>query len=539
MADDWDVIDFDLTPETPEQRAAAEARAKAAGDKVVGDIGKKPDWCTDAEWEDLRLAEARRKARDKQGKSKQDAGGANTGVTLNDFFAYMPGHVYLFAPTGQMWPAISVNCRVPPIRDGVDEEGKPKFIAASTWLDRNRPVEQMTWAPGAPQPIVGRLITGGGWIERQGVAVFNLYRGPTIELGDPDQAGPWLDHVRLVYPNDADHIVKFLAQRVQKPEIKVNHALVLAGEQGVGKDSLLEPVKRAVGPWNFSEVSPQQLLGRFNGFLKCVILRVSEARDLGDVNRYSFYEHLKSIIAAPPDVLRIDEKNIHEYAIPNLCAAVITTNHLTDGIFLPAGDRRHYVAWTALKKEDFEPDYWAKLWSWYDRGGDRHVAAYLATLDLSNFDPKAPPPKTAAFWDIVNASRTSEDAELADVIDELAAGRKDAAGNPIPPIAFTLANVLAKATAMAPLDKDGNPTRDSFAAWLADRKNRRQTPHRFEQCSYSPVRNEAATDGLWKIEGKRQVIYALADRSPKDRLVAAKMVVELGGETVLDLAVGQ
>jgi hypothetical protein len=398
--------------QTPEQRAAAEARAKEAGDKVVGDA-ERPGWCTDdAEWEDLKLAEARRKARDKQGESKQDAGGANTGVTLNDFFAYMPGHVYLFAPTGQMWPAISVNCRVPPIRDGVDEEGKPKFIAASTWLDRNRPVEQMTWAPGAPQPIVGRLITGGGWIERQGVAVFNLYRGPTIELGDPDQAGPWLDHVRLVYPNDADHIVKFLAQRVQKPEIKVNHALVLAGEQGVGKDSLLEPVKRAVGPWNFSEVSPLQLLGRFNGFLKCVILRVSEARDLGDVNRYSFYEHLKSIIAAPPDGLRIDEKNIHEYAIPNLCGVIITTNHLTDGIFLPAGDRRHYVAWTALKKEDFEPDYWAKLWSWYDRGGDRHVAAYLATLDLSNFDPKAPPPKTAAFSGVRSKSMTSQSSAM-------------------------------------------------------------------------------------------------------------------------------
>jgi hypothetical protein len=29
-------------------------------------------------------------------------------------------------------------------------------------------------------------------------------------------------------------------------------------------------------------------------------------------------------------------------------------------------------------------------------------------LDLSGFDPKAPPPKTAAFWDIVNSNRTPE-----------------------------------------------------------------------------------------------------------------------------------
>ena len=144
----------------------------------------------------------------------------------------------------------------------------------------------MTWFPGEPTLIQDRLITGGGWIERHGAAVFNLYRAPTLAFGDPSKAGPWLDHVRNVYPTDADHIINWLAHRVQRPQEKINHALVLGGQQGIGKDTLLEPVKRAVGPWNFAEVSPQQLLGRFNGFLKSVILRVSEARDLGEVNRY-------------------------------------------------------------------------------------------------------------------------------------------------------------------------------------------------------------------------------------------------------------
>jgi hypothetical protein len=57
----------------------------------------------------------------------------------------------------------------------------------------------------------------------------------------------------------------WLAHRVQQPQEKINHALVLGGPQGIGKDSLLEPVKRAVGPWNVAEVSPQHVLGRFNG----------------------------------------------------------------------------------------------------------------------------------------------------------------------------------------------------------------------------------------------------------------------------------
>jgi hypothetical protein len=32
-------------------------------------------------------------------------------------------------------------------------------------------------------------------------------------------------------------------------------------------------------------VGPKQMLGRFNGFTKSVILRMSEARDLGEFDR--------------------------------------------------------------------------------------------------------------------------------------------------------------------------------------------------------------------------------------------------------------
>ena len=43
----------------------------------------------------------------------------------------------------------------------------------------------------------------------------------------------------------------WLAHRVQRPEDKINHALVLGGAMGIGKDTIIEPVKHAIGPWNF------------------------------------------------------------------------------------------------------------------------------------------------------------------------------------------------------------------------------------------------------------------------------------------------
>jgi hypothetical protein len=421
------------------------------------------------------------------------------GVTIDDFHAYMPMHSYIFAPTGEMWPASSVNSRVPPV-----QVSGGRAIGASAWLDQNKPVEQMTWAPGRPKLIPNRLIADGGWIERNGVATFNLYRPPTIQPGAATKAGPWLDHVQKVYGDDAEHIIKWLAHRVRRPEEKINHALVLGGQQGIGKDTLLEPVKHAIGPWNFAEVSPQQLLGRFNGFIKSVILRVSEARDLGDTDRFKFYDHMKAYTAAPPDVLRVDEKHLREHNVLNCVGAIITTNYKSDGIHLPSDDRRHFVAWSPLTKEDFAFDYWPRLWGWYDNGGIRHVAAYLATLDISTFDPKAPPPKTQAFWDIVATSQAPEDAELADALDDL--------GNPD-------ATTLLQIECRAPPD---------LAIWLRDRRNRRAIPHRLEKCGYVAVHNDSAQDRLWKINGARRAIYAKSDLSARDRLQAANLLYQQG-----------
>ena len=243
------------------------------------------------------------------------------------------------------------------------------------------------------------------------------------------------------------------------------------------------------------------MLGRFNGFLKSVILRVSEARDLGEFDRFAFYEHMKQYTAAPPDVLRIDEKNRAEYSVPNVTGVVITTNHKSDGIYLPADDRRHFVAWTDLDKSAFTPEYWFTLWDWYDNGGFQIVAGYLLRLDLAAFNPKQPPPQTEAFFEIVNSSRAPEDAELADALEAL--GRPDT---------VTVSQIIEITD------------QSTLAEFLRDRRNSRRIPHRLEASEYVPVRNPDAKDGLWKISGRRQVIYAKDSLAQSERLAAARNV---------------
>jgi hypothetical protein len=434
----------------------------------------------------------------------------NQPVGKEDFCRYLiQPNAYFFIPCRELWPGSSVNARLPRIpvltKNGQpkrDKNGKPISIPATKWIDDNRRVEQTTWHPGLPMFITDRLAVAGGWIEKQGAVSFNLYRAPRIILGDSRKATPWLDHIGKIYPADAEHIIRWLAHHRQQPGDKVNHALVLGGDQGIGKDSLLQPVKHAVGPWNFHEISPGHLLGQFNSFAKSIILRINEGRDLGDIDRFKFYDHTKIYTATPPDVLRINEKNLKEYYALNCLGLIVTTNHKTDGLYLPADDRRHYVAWSDYRKEDFAPEYWNALWGFYADGGFAHVTAYLSELDLSGFDPKAPPPKTPAFWQIVSVNAAPEDAGLMDILDKLG-----------PPEAITVVELIAAASG-------------ATTEWLMDRRNRRALPHRLERCGYVSLHNPDAKQGLWRVKGQRQMIYVRSELTPQQQLQAAQKLAQ-------------
>src|SRR5262249_18276230 len=112
-----------------------------------------------------------------------------------------------------------------------------------------------------------------------------------------------------------------------------------------------------------------------------------------------------------------------EIALPNVIGVIMTTNTRI-GLHLPAGDRRHFCAWsprTRAEAQALGEEHFLELHQWLDyEGGDSHVLAYVQQVGLSGFDPKAPPKQTEWFWDIVNADRPAEDAEVASVLDSMA-----------------------------------------------------------------------------------------------------------------------
>jgi hypothetical protein len=408
-------------------------------------------------------------------------------LSVDHFWAYAPMNQYIYEPDGKLWPPPSVNLRVAPIGTGVpDAKGKEKTIPATAWLSRHRSVTGLSWLPGRGRVLKGMKILQSGIFPEPTSAVFNLYQEPVIEPGDAAKAGMWLQHVRVLYPGDADWIFDWLAHRVQRPGEKINHGLLLGGAPGVGKDTLLAPAMRAVGDANVSEISPIQIGEGFNGYRQSVILRISELRDLGDMKPWGLYESMKVLLAAPPETLAVNTKFVKEYYVPNVVGVVMTTNHKQDGLYLPPDDRRHYVAWSTLpgagEAGALDTAYFAGLWTWFDSGGYGHVAAWLRARDLSGFNAKAPPRRTKAWHAIVDANRGSEDASLADALETLGY-----------PDVFTLDDLEAAGDAIV-------------KSWLRDLTKHRILPKKLEGEGYEKIRNPVAKSGRWRTGGKDKVI---------------------------------
>lgn len=428
------------------------------------------------------------------------------GATVENFVSYLPRGDYIYTPTGQHWPAKSVNGRLPKQQAGT------KYVKATDWLDRFRRVEAMTWSPGDPVMIANRLaVAEGGWIEEKGTTCFNSYRPPRVTAGDPKRASRWVDHVHRLFPSDCDHLLNWFALRVQKPGVKINHGLIIGGEQGIGKDMILKPVRNAVGTWNSLSVAPKDIMSNFNTYVRSVICQIDEARDLGDTRHYDFYEHLKTLTTAPPEILQCNEKHMSPYGVMNCTGVVITTNHRTGGVYLPPGDRRFYVAWSNRIKEEFSASYFTDLEAFYNNGGYAHIASYLRAYDVSRFNPKAPPPQTEAWKNIVEANLPAEDAEFAEALAILEN-----------PSAVTIEQIM-KAT----------PS-NSFAQWLEERKSRRSFAHRLESCGYVAVRNdETGGHNRWRYrvsQGgttvlKEIAIYVKSKLSPPAQNDAARQLV--------------
>jgi hypothetical protein len=158
-------------------------------------------------------------------------------------------------------------------------------------------------------------------VARDGDVYGNRWRDarPVAAGGD---ITPWMTHCRALVPDAAelDHLLNVMAFKVQHPEIKINHAVLHAGDQGSGKDTMWAPFIWAVcGPHlkNRGMLDNDTMSSQFNYALEAEILILNELKEPDAKERRALANRLKPVIAAPPEMLSVNRKGLHPYMMAN------------------------------------------------------------------------------------------------------------------------------------------------------------------------------------------------------------------------------
>ena len=279
--------------------------------------------------------------------------------------------------------------------------------------------DELRQAKGA-KALVGVTYAAGEsvLVARDGMVYGNRWRDarPPAKAGD---VSLWMSHVERMVPEkfEREHLLNALAHKVQYPTHKINHAILMGGNHGSGKDTLFAPFFWAIGgraKVNCSIIKNEDLTSQWGYGLECEVMEIAELRQAEAKDRRALENHLKPIIAAPPEYLMVNRKGLHPYYALNRVFVVAFSNERV-AITIPSEDRRWFVVWAEASKL---PEAQAvSLWNWYQhRGGFEAVAHYLHTRDVSAWNPTAPPPMTEAKAIMVEHGMSTAEAFLVDLM---------------------------------------------------------------------------------------------------------------------------
>ena len=251
-------------------------------------------------------------------------------------------------------------------------------IKATTFLNQNKIdwVDQQTFRAGK-----------GLTFEESGLRLLNKYRKPkfpSIELpeGVEYDISIWRNHIFNILSNGdpkiAQTIEDIIADDIRNPQKNRTFAMIFYSGQGVGKTMFFNGLKKLYGEKNCSDLSLDQLVGRYQPFmLSSCYLFINEIDSTGkDVK--SKQAMLRSLISDTN--FMVEMKGIDLIPISNCSYTIWGATNESVPMYLPHDDRRTGfidIATTRFEVLQTDPQYYSKL--------NKFVSDPLAMAHVYNF----------------------------------------------------------------------------------------------------------------------------------------------------------
>jgi energy-coupling factor transporter ATP-binding protein EcfA2 len=257
-----------------------------------------------------------------------------------------------------------------------------KMVHAAKQLRRlsmTRDVARFFFDPHAPRMVPDE--------DNDGAWMLNTFSGwavdpwpEPVKASDPD-IQPVVAHLDYLFDDSTvvNWVMAWFADIAQRPTDKPGTALVLVGEQGAGKSSLIQILGGFLGAGPNVTFNPvrshfavvdrlETLTGKFNSATAGKLLVQGEEIIQGASSRRTDNLHTASVLKSliTNKLTMHEKKGFDAFAVPDHCRYILTSNSVDKAARLEESDRRYTVALVSSKnKDDFT--YWGNLFSHVER----------------------------------------------------------------------------------------------------------------------------------------------------------------------------
>lgn len=268
-----------------------------------------------------------------------------------------------------------------------------------------------------------------------GPTTYNIWRGWAVEPGpiaDGTGCARFLAHTRDVICDGnedyARYVIGWLAHMVQFPAELPETAIVLQGENGVGKGAWVQYIADVLRP-HFAHIQDsERLTARFNAHvLGKLLVFADEAYFAGDRRHAG---QLKGLITERVQVL--EKKFVEPITLRNYTRLILASNE--DWVIPTDRDARRFLALEVNGDRAGDHAYFEDLIRERRAGGPAALLAFLRAYDLTGFNIRAVPTTDALAKQKMHSAGSEEGFVLSLLLSGRLPGKEERPGR----VAFTL-----------------------------------------------------------------------------------------------------